>query len=359
MAEILENILKKMVEMKGSDLHLKCRLAPHIRMDGDVVALEGFPPLDEMTIKKEVFSLISERKREAYEKNGTIEFSIERAEIGARFRGSFYMERSSPALNMRLIPRQIPSFESLFIPDSFLKFAEEERGIVLVTGPTGSGKSTALAALVDHINKTYPVHIITLEDPIEFVHDSKKALISQRELGEDFHSFPDALRHALRQDPDVILVGEMRDLDTIRLALHAAETGHLVLSTLHTVDVAQTVTRIIDMFPPHEQASVRVHLSELVKGIVALRLVQKVGGGRVPASEIMTGTSYCKKILSENKIGELSKAMEQGKHYGMQTFLMSLLDIHNKGLATKEDCMSVATNPDDFATRIRGIKTGT
>ncbi|MBI4063898.1 MAG: PilT/PilU family type 4a pilus ATPase [Elusimicrobia bacterium] len=356
---VIDELLKKLVQVKGSDLHIKASFAPHARVDGSVVALDGYSAMDEAAIKKEIFPLLSERKRETLEKEGTVEFSIEKRDLGARFRGSLYLERNLPAVTLRLIPKEIPPFESLAIPPSVLKLAEERRGLILVTGPTGSGKSTSLASMVDYINRNFSQHIVSLEDPIEFVHTSKKSLVSQREMGDDFHDFPSALRYVLRQDPDVIMVGELRDLDTVRLALQAAETGHLVLSTLHTVDAVQTISRMIDLFPPHEQVSLRARLSDLIKGVVALRLIRRKGGGRVPACEVMMGTPFVRKLIAENKLGEIPKAIEQGSNYGMQSFLQSLLDIYSKGWAELEECKIAASSPDDFMTRVRGIKTGT
>mgnify|MGYP001594541498 CR=1 FL=1 len=265
---LFDDLIKKLAE-SGSDLHIKAGLAPHLRIDGEVVPADGFQSMDDAAIKKEIYPLLSEKKREMFEREGTVEFSLEKKEYGVRLRGSFYLERGSPAVTLRVIPTTIPSFETLNLPPSVLKLTEEQRGLILVTGPTGSGKSTALAAMVDYANKTFSQHIITLEDPIEFTHASKKSLISQRELGDDFSSFPAALRYCLRQDPDVIMVGELRDLETVRLALQAAETGHLVLTTLHTVDAMQSISRIIDVFPPHEQAQLRLRLAELIKGVIA------------------------------------------------------------------------------------------
>lgn len=356
---MLDELLKRTVENGGSDLHIKTGQTPHMRIDGYVLAVDGCPPLDEVTIKKEVYALLGDRKREIFEREATVEFSLERKELKARFRGSLYLERNQPALTMRVIPTVIPEFLQLGLPPSVLKLGDEQRGLVLVTGPTGSGKSTTLACLVDYMNKNSSCHLITLEDPIEFVHTSKKSLISQRELGEDFMSFPSALRYALRQDPDVIMVGELRDLDTMRLALHAAETGHLVFSTLHTLNAAQTISRIIDMFPPHEQMQVRLDLADLIRGIAAIRLLRKKGGGRIPACEVMIGTGLIRKLIAENKLSDINKAIEQGSHYGMQSFLQSLLDIYRKGLATFEECQAMASNPDDFATRARGVSAGT
>ncbi|MEK6544281.1 MAG: PilT/PilU family type 4a pilus ATPase [Elusimicrobiota bacterium] len=356
---MLEALLKKIIQANGSDLHLKCGLKPHLRVDGDVVIAGDFEPITDKVIKDEIFPLLTKKRKEFFDHESYADFSIERRDLGARFRGSIYLERGMPAVTLRIIPTQIPTFESLGLPASVLGLTKEQRGMVLVTGPTGSGKSTTLACMIDHINANDTCHIITLEDPIEFVHTSKKSLISQRELGEDFMSFPHALRAALRQDPDVIMVGELRDLDTIRLALHAAETGHLVFGTLHTLNAAQTISRMIDMFPPHEQTQVRLDLAELLRGVVAIRLLRKNSGGRIPASEVMTSTGFIKKLIAENKLSEINRAIEQGAHYGMQSFLQSLLDIYHKKMATFEECQAMATNPDDFATRARGISSGT
>lgn len=354
---LFDELVKKLSE-GGSDLHIKAGLAPHLRIDGEVVPANGYQPMDEASIKKEIYPLLSERKRETFEREGTVEFSLEKKEFNVRLRGSMYLERGCPAVTLRVIPATIPPFETLNLPPAVLKLMQEQRGLILVTGPTGSGKSTALAAMIDHANQNFSQHIITLEDPIEFTHNSKKSLISQRELGDDFSSFPAALRYCLRQDPDIIMVGELRDLETVRLALQAAETGHLVLTTLHTVDAMQSISRIIDIFPPHEQNQLRLRLAELIKGVVALRLLRKKEGGRIPACELMVGTAFVKKLIADNKVTDIPKAIEQGGHYGMQSFLQSLLDIYNKGWADLEECKLAATNPDDFVTRARGITSG-
>ncbi len=355
---VLIDLLKKTVALGGSDIHLKAGVAPRVRRDGKIIPLDGLGPLEVAALKKEIYPYLSERKRDIFEKFATTEFSIDLPEAAARFRGSLYLERGLPAVTLRAIPNKIPDLKSLNLPEMILKLASNKRGFVLVTGPTGSGKSTALAVMVDYINSNFPYHIITLEDPIEFIHQSKQSLISQRELGEDFGSFPDALRSSLRQDPDVIMVGEMRDLETVRLAIQAAETGHLVLSTLHTMDAPQTIARIVDLFPPQEQDQLRIRLAQLIQGIVSIRLLAQKDGGTIPICEIATGTAYIKKLIVENKMQEIPKAIEAGGHYGMQSFLQSLLEVYNKGLADLEECKQAATNADDFMTRVQGISSG-
>lgn len=355
---LIENLLKKIVALGGSDLHLKVGVVPHIRLDGRVAPLDGFAALDVATLKKEIYPYLSEKKREIFEKFSTTEFAIEPKDISARFRGSLYLERGLPGVALRMIPSEVPDCKKLGLPDVLFKLASNKRGFILVTGPTGAGKSTTLTVMLDYLNHNFPYHIVTLEDPIEFVHKSKKSLISQRELGEDFENFPEALRHALRQDPDVIMVGEMRDLETVRLAIQAAETGHLVLSTLHTVDAAQTISRILDLFPPYEQDQLRVRLAELIDGIVSQRLLTKKDGGRIAVCEVLVETGFVKKLISENKLQEIPKAIESGSHYGMQSFLQGLLNVYNKGLADIEECKRAATSPDDFITRVQGITPG-
>jgi twitching motility protein PilT len=259
----------------------------------------------------------------------------------------------------RLVPGKILSFEDLMMPVVLQKVASEQRGLILVTGTTGSGKSTTLAAMIDYINSTRTANIITIEDPIEFLHRDRKSIVNQREIGSDTQSFSDALRSALRQDPDVILVGEMRDFETISTALTAAETGHLVLSTLHTLDAAETINRIITVFPPFQQKQVRMQLATVVKGIVSQRLVPRAdGGGRVPAVEVMLGTlSVREAIIDESKTRQIPSIIAQGiTHYGMQTFDQSLLMLYKKGYITYEEALTTASNPDDFALKVKGIQ---
>jgi twitching motility protein PilT len=256
---------------------------------------------------------------------------------------------------MRYVPVEIPSFETLNLPQVVKKIADNPRGLVLVTGTTGCGKSTTLASMIKHINSTRTNHIITLEDPIEFLHKDKLSIISQRELGIDTTSYSEALKHIVRQDPDVILIGEMRDTDTMAAALTAAQTGHLVLSTIHTIDAIQTVTRIVDMFPPHHQNQIRLQLSDTLKGVISQRLLANIKGGRVPACEILVVTALVKKFIEQNTMSEIMQAMKQGAYYGMQVFNQSLLALYNSGNISLEDALAAATNPEELMMNIRGI----
>ena len=258
---------------------------------------------------------------------------------------------------MRFVPTEIPSFEALHLPTVIRKIADNQRGIVLVTGTTGCGKSTTLASMIDYINSTRPVHIITLEDPIEFLHKDKLSVVSQRELGMDTTSYLEALKHIVRQDPDVILIGEMRDTETMAAALTAAQTGHLVLSTIHTIDAIQTVTRIVDMFPPHHQNQIRLQLSDTLKGVISQRLLQNVKGGMMPACEVLVVTALVRKFIEQNTMSEILQAVKQGAYYGMQTFNQALLNLYNAGNVSLEDALAAATNPEELMMNIRGITT--
>jgi twitching motility protein PilT len=276
-----------------------------------------------------------------------------------RFRVNVFKQRGSVGLVFRMVPAKILNFEDLVLPQVLMKIAQEQRGLILVTGTTGSGKSTTLAAMIDYINTSRTSNIVTIEDPIEFLHRDKKSIVNQREIGSDTFSFSDALRSALRQDPDVILVGEMRDFETISIALTAAETGHLVLSTLHTVDTTETINRIISVFPPYQQKQVRMQLAAVIKGIISQRLVSRADGkGRVPAVEVMLGTlSVRESIIDDTKTRNIPQIISTGMvHYGMQTFDQSLLGLYKKGLITYEEALLSASNPDDFALKVKGIQ---
>ncbi len=358
-AELLR-ILEKAVEAKASDVHLKVGNPPVLRIDGELKRLEGFEPFTIDGLNAIVEAIITERAKKQVEVQGSADFALTVPGL-ARFRVNLFLQRNTYAMALRYVPYEVPDFEELNLPPVIKEIADKERrGLILVTGITGSGKSTTLAAFLKYIAKTRPVNIITIEDPIEYLISDDKAIVSQRELGSDFYDFAQALRAALRQDPDVIMVGEMRDLETIKTALLAAETGHLVLSTLHTLDAAETINRIIAAYPPYEQETVRLQLASVLRATISQRLLRKVGGGRVPACEIMINTGAIKEcILNPEKFDEIKALIEKGKDaYGTQTFDQSLYDLYSRGLITFEEAIANASNPDDFRLRVRGI-TGT
>ncbi|BAT72326.1 twitching motility protein PilT [Thermosulfidibacter takaii ABI70S6] len=353
----LLSIAEKAVKLRASDIHLRVNQRPIFRIDGELVVQEDFEVFDLNKLKNLVENILPENKKRDLEKQGSADFALSLSGIG-RFRVNLFLQRGSYALAMRYVPFDVPDFEELNLPPVVKKLADQERrGLILVTGVTGSGKSTTLASMLKHIARTRAVNIITIEDPIEYLISDDKAIVSQRELGNDFFNFAHALRAALRQDPDVIMVGEMRDLETIRTALLAAETGHLVLSTLHTLDAKETINRIITAYPPHEHESVRVQLASVLRATISQRLLPKVGGGRVPACEVMINTPAIREcILNPEKFSEIPALIEKGKEaYGTQTFDQSLHDLYKRGLITYEDALANATNRDDFELRIKGI----
>ena len=329
-----------------SDLHLSAGLPPMIRVDGDVRRI-NVPSLDHKDVHDMVYDIMNDKQRKDYEEFLECDFSFEVPGL-ARFRvNAFNQNRGSGAV-FRTIPSEILSLEQLNAPKIFETISDYPRGVVLVTGPTGSGKSTTLAAMVNHKNETEYGHILTVEDPIEFVHESKKCLINQREVHRDTLCFNEALRSALREDPDVILVGEMRDLETIRLALSAAETGHLVFGTLHTSSAAKTIDRVVDVFPAEEKDMVRAMLSESLKAVISQTLLKKQGGGRVAAHEIMIGTPAIRNLIRENKIAQMYSAIQTGQQFGMQTLDQNLQELVQKNVVTRQEAMSKAANKDNF-----------
>ncbi len=334
------------VKNNSSDLHLSAGLPPMIRVDGDVRRI-NMPPLDHKAVHSLVYDIMNDKQRRDYEEYLECDFSFEIPGL-ARFRvNAFNQDRGAGAV-FRTIPSKILSLEDLGCPDVFKTIADNPRGIILVTGPTGSGKSTTLAAMIDYKNDTEYGHILTIEDPIEFVHKSKKCLINQREIKRDTLGFNEALRSALRQDPDIILVGELRDLETIRLALTAAETGHLVFGTLHTSSAAKTIDRIVDVFPAAEKGMVRSMLSESLRAVIAQSLLKKVGGGRTAAWEIMIGTPAIRNLIREDKIAQMFSAIQTGQGVGMQTLDQHLAELLRRGLITKQDAQMKAANKDNF-----------
>jgi twitching motility protein PilT len=329
-----------------SDLHLSAGLPPMIRVDGDVRRI-NVPPMDHKEVHDMVYDIMNDKQRKDYEEFLECDFSFEIPGL-ARFRvNAFNQNRGSGAV-FRTIPSTILSLEQLNAPQIFKDISDYPRGVVLVTGPTGSGKSTTLAAMVNHKNETEYGHILTVEDPIEFVHTSKKCLINQREVHRDTLGFNEALRSALREDPDVILVGEMRDLETIRLALSAAETGHLVFGTLHTSSAAKTIDRVVDVFPAEEKDMVRAMLSESLRAVISQTLLKKKGGGRIAAHEIMIGTPAIRNLIRENKIAQMYSAIQTGQQFGMQTLDQNLQQLVAKGLVDRAQARLKAANKDNF-----------
>ncbi|MEK6582125.1 MAG: PilT/PilU family type 4a pilus ATPase [Nitrospirota bacterium] len=351
-------LLKVAVSEGASDLHIKVGSTPIIRVDGELMPMTSMPKLSQEDALKLAFSVMSPGQREIFKKKNDLDLAYSVPGLG-RFRCNVFIQRGAVGMVFRVIPVKIPTIEDLQLPEVLKKIAMEPRGLILVTGTTGSGKSTTLASMIDYINTNRTNNIITIEDPIEFLHRDKRSIINQREVGTDTESFSKALRAALRQDPDVILVGEMRDFETIQICLTAAETGHLVLSTLHTIDAAETVNRIISVFPPYQHKQVRTQLSSSLKGIVSMRLMPKADGkGRVPAVEVLVATITIKDcILDPDKTKLLPDVIAQGAvHYNMQTFDQSLLNLFKSNLITYEDALRGATNPDDFALKVKGIQ---
>ncbi|MDA8338174.1 MAG: type IV pilus twitching motility protein PilT [Nitrospiraceae bacterium] len=354
----INELLKNACSLKASDIHIKVGSPPVFRIDGKLVPQSSLSIITPQDARDIAMRVMGDRQKERFENAHDIDFSYSIPGVG-RFRCNAFLQRGTAGLVFRVIPRGIPKIEDLLLPDVTKKLASEERGLILVTGTTGCGKSTTLASMIDYINSSRSVNIITIEDPIEYLHKDKKGIVSQREIGHDAESFGKALRAALRQDPDVILVGEMRDLETIETALTAAETGHLVLSTLHTIDAAETVNRIISVFPTHQQNQIRIQLASVLKGVISQRLVPKADmKGRVPAVEVLIATATAKScILEPEKTMSIRDVIAQGKNlYGMQTFDQSLFDLLQAGLITYDEAMRQATNPSDFALKVKGIQ---
>jgi len=342
----ITELLAFSVQNNASDLHLSTGTPPSIRVDGEVRKL-NIPAFDAKDVNALVYDIMNDRQRKEYEENLEVDFSFEVPNL-ARFRVNAFNQNRGPAAVFRTIPSKVLTLDDLGCPDIFRDISENPRGLVLVTGPTGSGKSTTLAAMVDYINSTKYDHILTIEDPIEFVHDNKMCLINQREVHRDTLSFNNALRSALREDPDVILVGEMRDLETIRLAMTAAETGHLVFGTLHTTSAPKTIDRIIDVFPAEEKSMVRSMLSESLRAVISQTLVKKVGGGRVAAHEIMIGVPAIRNLIREDKIAQMYSAIQTGMQHGMQTMDQCLQNLVNRGLISRQDAMAKAADKTQF-----------
>jgi len=354
----INDILKTASERKASDVHLKVGAHPIIRVDGQLVGLVEYKRLMQEDTIAMAFSMMSSQQKEKFKQFLEIDIAYSVPGLG-RFRCNIFQQRGSVGLVLRLIPARILTIKELLLPAVLERISDEERGLVLVTGTTGSGKSTSLAAMIDHVNTRRNTHVVTIEDPIEFLHRDKKAIINQREVEVDTRAFAVAMRAALRQDPDVILVGEMRDFETIETALLAAETGHLVLSTLHTLDATETINRIISVFPPHQQKQIRIQLSAVLKAVVSMRLLPRADGlGRVPAVEVLISTAYIRDCIEQKEKTKLIRdAIAAGtSQYGMQTFDQSLFGLCKSGLITMEEALRNASNPDELRLRFQGIE---
>jgi len=354
----INDLLRIASERNSSDLHLKVGSHPVIRVDGHLMPLADQKRLMQEDTIAMAFSIMSARQKQKFKDNFEIDMAYSVPGLG-RFRVSVFQQRGTVGLVLRVIPVKIQAIRELLLPPVLESISDEQRGLILVTGTTGSGKSTSLAAMIDYINTTRTEHIMTIEDPIEFLHRDKKSLVNQREVEVDTRSFATALRSALRQDPDVILVGEMRDYETIETALTAAETGHLVLSTLHTLDATETINRIISVFPPHQQKQVRLQLAAVLKAVVSMRLVPRADGqGRVPAVEVLRSTAYIRDCIeNKDKTKLIRDAIAAGtSQYGMQTFDQSLYLLYKRDLITLDEALRRATNPDEFKLKIAGIR---
>jgi twitching motility protein PilT len=354
----LKELLKSMVAKNASDLHLRSDKPAVFRVDGHLT-FKTPEPVPGESIERWIKSFMSDRQARIFDERMECDLPLTAEGVG-RFRVNVYRQRGVVNVAFRHVPSTIPSFEQLKLPTVIRKLTDEPRGLILVTGTTGSGKTTTLAAMIDHLNATRSRHIITIEDPIEYVHEDKMSILSQRELHSDTLNFADALKYVVRQDPDVVLVGEMRDLETMATALTAAQTGHLVLSTIHTIDAMQTVNRIIDIFPPHQQNQIRYQLADTLRGIISQRLLpHKSGVGRVPAVEVMVVTPIIRKYILENTMSEISPVMKQGGYYGMQTFHQALVSLINSGDITLETALGASSNPEEIMMAVRGVQTGT
>lgn len=349
----IELLLEEVIKKRASDLHLQVGLPPMLRVDGALVPVAGFDALDEANVETLVFAILDQDQQQILMKDKEFDFSFAFGNLG-RFRVNAFHERGNIAAALRLIPNEIKSVTELGMPQVVMGFADYPRGLVLVTGPTGSGKSTTLAALVDKINTEKSHHIITIEDPIEFTHKSKKSVVVQREVHYDTYSFSAALRSSLRQDPDVVLIGEMRDLETISAAITIAETGHLVFATLHTNSAAQSIDRMIDVFPPHQQPQIRAQLSNILMAIVSQRLVPAIGGGRVVAAEVLVANPAVRNIIREGKSHQLDAVIQTGADQGMQTMDRTLVSLVQAGTITYDNAREFAVDLTELERLIRG-----
>ena len=354
----INDLLRLAIDRKASDLHLKVGNSPIIRVDGHLVPLEEQPKLSQEDAIKVAFSIMNPSQKEKFKQRSELDTAYSAPGLG-RFRVNVFQQRGTIGLVFRVVPTKILSIEELNLPPVLEKLAMEQRGLILVTGTTGSGKTTTLASIIDFINRNRTDSVITIEDPIEYLHRDRKSVISQREVGTDTESFSLALRSALRQDPDVILVGEMRDFETISTALVAAETGHLVMSTLHTLDATETINRVISVFPPYQQKQIRMQLASVLRGVVSMRLVPRMDGkGRVPGVEVMVVTQTVREcIIDPDKTRKIPEVITAGQsQYGMQTFDQSLFSLFQKKLVSYEEALRWCSNPDDFTLKVKGIQ---
>ncbi|HVO86104.1 MAG TPA: type IV pilus twitching motility protein PilT [Candidatus Binatia bacterium] len=349
----IEVLLEEVVKRKGSDLHLDVGLPPIVRVDGVLLPLPNYQPLAEKTLEDLVFGLLDEDQKQLLLRDKEFDFSFAFGDLG-RFRVNAFHERGNLGAAMRLISNEIKTIQQLGLPEIMNKFGDYPRGLVLVTGPTGSGKSSTLAALVDKINTEKAMHIITVEDPIEYTHQSKKSLVVQREVHYDTYSFSTALRSALRQDPDVVLIGEMRDLETIAAAITIAETGHLVLATLHTNSASQSIDRMVDVFPPHQQQQVRAQLGNILMAVCSQRLIPALGGGRLPAAEILIATPAVRNIIREGKNYQLEAVIQTGAEMGMQSMDRTLVNLVHGGKISYDEARNFAVDPQELDRLMRG-----
>ena len=352
----LKQMLEEVLSTKASDLHLRIGVKPTIRVDG-VLRPIADDPITPQDMEETMGQILTEEQKKRFLQRNELDLALSISKMG-RFRINFYRQRGTVGVALRAVNTVIPSFEELNLPPVLKKLTDNRRGLIILTGTTGSGKSTTLAAMIDHINSTRSENVLTVEDPIEYIHRNKKSIIAQREVGGDTESFVTALRHALRQDPDVILVGEIRDLETMSIALTAADTGHLVLTTLHTLNAVETINRIISFFPPHQHQQIRLLLSATLKGIVCQRLLPRCDApGRVPAVEVMVNTGLVKEyIVDPLKTPLIVELVESGAiQYGMQSFDQSIMHLYKRGMISYEEALTQATNPDDFELRVKGI----
>ncbi|HAL29415.1 MAG TPA: type IV pili twitching motility protein PilT [Coriobacteriia bacterium] len=354
MAEI-DGLLKIMAERGSSDLHIKVGSPPAVRLNGKLVVMTEYPSLSPDATRQLAVGMMDDRQEQSFENHRELDFAYSVPGVG-RFRVNVFHQRGSVGMTLRRVTTERTGIEQLGLPPVVRRLAEEPRGLVLVTGTAGSGKTTTLAAMIDHINHTREGHIVTIEDPIEVLHQDVKCIINQREVGIDTESYADALRHVVRQDPDVVLIGEMRDHETVSAALTAAEIGNLVLSTLHTIDATETINRIIDFFPPYQQKQIRLMLASTLKGIISMRLIPAINGGLVPAVEVMVMTGTIREyVMDSEKTYMIRDAMEEGEYYGMQTFDQSLLRLYSQGRITLEDAVAMAQNAHDFRIKVRQL----
>ena len=349
----IENLLQEVIDKDASDLHLQVGLQPMLRVDGGLTPTHDTPPLDEEMVEALVYSILDDEQKQILEKDKELDFSFAFGDLG-RFRVNAFHERGNMAAALRLIPNQIRTVTELGLPKVMNQFTEYPRGLVLVTGPTGSGKSTTLAAMINKINEERATHIITIEDPIEYTHSNKQSVIVQREVHYDTYSFAAALRSSLRQDPDVVLIGEMRDLETIAAAITIAETGHLVFATLHTNSASQSVDRMVDVFPPHQQQQIRIQLASILQGICSQRLVPAIGGGRIPVTEVLVANSAVRNIIREGKTHQLDSVIQTGADQGMQSLDKTLVNMVKGGKITREEAKNYSVDLEEFDRLMRG-----